>query len=408
MAGGMHLLGVREDAIVADIGGTTTDIAVCLDGQAAIQGHGAKVGDFQTHVVAIDIRTVGLGGDSYVQLGQKGELTIGPGRVVPLGYLGDVYGSVVERLAELLDRPADSVLYSQADFFLLLKDAADGQVSQEEMRIVEALRDGPLDRQTISQRVGCTHPSLFVTRELEARGFVIRCSLTPTDALIAEGKLALWSRRASQLAMGLLARQAGVQTAELAERVMEEVYVLLGREIALQACTVDGLDIDNAFLDNMLRKNTKNRVVVPQLKIGMPVVLVGAPADSYCEGVRRVLGTLVETVEHGEVANAVGSVVGSVVVRLIGEITIDLGGRYWVHIIDERFEFEGLAEAKGFAQGRLETLAADGLTDAGGTDGTVTVEMEDHYGLIAGTIAAERVYLRTELHARAVGKPAIS
>ena len=53
-------------AIVADIGGTTTDIALLQNGAPRLKPDGALVGGWQTMVEAADIRTCGLGGDSEV------------------------------------------------------------------------------------------------------------------------------------------------------------------------------------------------------------------------------------------------------------------------------------------------------------------------------------------------------
>ena len=50
--------------MVADIGGTTTDIALLQNGAPRLKDDGALVGGWKTMVEAADIRTCGLGGDS--------------------------------------------------------------------------------------------------------------------------------------------------------------------------------------------------------------------------------------------------------------------------------------------------------------------------------------------------------
>ena len=63
---GARWLTGAEHALVSDIGGTTTDIAVLRDGRPTIDPAGAQVGPYRTMVEAVAMRTSGLGGDSEV------------------------------------------------------------------------------------------------------------------------------------------------------------------------------------------------------------------------------------------------------------------------------------------------------------------------------------------------------
>ncbi|MGD9251514.1 MAG: hydantoinase/oxoprolinase N-terminal domain-containing protein [Desulfobacterales bacterium] len=49
-----------------------------------ISNNGSLIDRWQTHIDAVDIHTVGIGGDSIVRLNRVGQLTIGPLRVKPL------------------------------------------------------------------------------------------------------------------------------------------------------------------------------------------------------------------------------------------------------------------------------------------------------------------------------------
>ncbi|MGI6513490.1 MAG: hydantoinase/oxoprolinase family protein [Syntrophomonadales bacterium] len=66
-------------SVVVDIGGTTTDLSFILQGEPLHASKGAKLGGRYTHVKALAVRSVALGGDSVVRL-QGGKLTIGPDR----------------------------------------------------------------------------------------------------------------------------------------------------------------------------------------------------------------------------------------------------------------------------------------------------------------------------------------
>ena len=81
---GAMFLSDSDNAVCADMGGTTTDIA-CLDhGKVKVSEEGALVAGWRTRVRAIDIYTKGLGGDSIIELDDEGGIHIGPEKVTPL------------------------------------------------------------------------------------------------------------------------------------------------------------------------------------------------------------------------------------------------------------------------------------------------------------------------------------
>ncbi len=73
---------VREpsaNAVILDIGGTTTDIAVLVQGEPLSERDGAQISGYKTAVPALFSRSIGLGGDSKVAW-EDGTLRIGPQR----------------------------------------------------------------------------------------------------------------------------------------------------------------------------------------------------------------------------------------------------------------------------------------------------------------------------------------
>lgn len=73
------LLPTTDDAILLDIGGTTTDIFFLSDGVPLFQPLGAKIGEFKTLVRAIHSVSIGLGGDSNITI-EDNKIVIGPER----------------------------------------------------------------------------------------------------------------------------------------------------------------------------------------------------------------------------------------------------------------------------------------------------------------------------------------
>ncbi len=89
IAGACRLSGY-DDAIVVDMGGTTTDIAVVANGNAPVDNDGAVIGGWRTRVRAVNMWTVGLGGDSRVEVQSEGRVLVGPRRALPLCAAGRI------------------------------------------------------------------------------------------------------------------------------------------------------------------------------------------------------------------------------------------------------------------------------------------------------------------------------
>ena len=76
-------------AISLDVGGTTTDIAIWENGRPVMAREGAVINGHVTAVRALLLRSVGIGGDSLLQVGEHG-LLVGPARIGPaMAFGGD-------------------------------------------------------------------------------------------------------------------------------------------------------------------------------------------------------------------------------------------------------------------------------------------------------------------------------
>jgi len=74
--GGYILSKPLSDAVIIDIGGTTTDISFVCNGQFVLEQYGARIGNYPTLVRAIYSRSVGIGGDSIVKV--ENSISVGP------------------------------------------------------------------------------------------------------------------------------------------------------------------------------------------------------------------------------------------------------------------------------------------------------------------------------------------
>ncbi len=73
------MLPSRKDALLLDIGGTTTDIFFLADGVPLFEPLGITIDNYKTLVRAIYSVSIGLGGDSSVEIHNE-EIKIGPER----------------------------------------------------------------------------------------------------------------------------------------------------------------------------------------------------------------------------------------------------------------------------------------------------------------------------------------
>lgn len=80
--GAMAFAGRHLETLVLDVGGTTTDMAVLVNGVPLLDPVGIGIGPFQTLIRSLETHSVGIGGDSEVVI-EKGRIHVGPERKGP-------------------------------------------------------------------------------------------------------------------------------------------------------------------------------------------------------------------------------------------------------------------------------------------------------------------------------------
>jgi len=81
------LTDIFHDSIILDIGGTTTEIAVFVDGAPLIEREGINIGSHPTLVPALKVLSIGIGGASAISV-IGDEVRVGPNRLGPSVCLG--------------------------------------------------------------------------------------------------------------------------------------------------------------------------------------------------------------------------------------------------------------------------------------------------------------------------------
>lgn len=81
MIGAINLTGI-SDAVVADMGGTTTDTGIVRHKRVELSADGATIGSWKIRIKSAKLYTFGLGGDSLIAV-RNGAVEVGPKRVRP-------------------------------------------------------------------------------------------------------------------------------------------------------------------------------------------------------------------------------------------------------------------------------------------------------------------------------------
>jgi N-methylhydantoinase A/oxoprolinase/acetone carboxylase beta subunit len=364
LVGAAHLTGA-SDAMVSDIGGTTTDIAVLRDGLPIISPDGASVGGHQTMVSAVAMRTLGLGGDSHVRHDDRAAgpvLRLGPRKVVPVCQLAVEHSALVHTM---LDQQLTNSMPSELDGMLLIAQQLDENADGAEQTILQAM-GGTVG--VAAHALPTTHLRRVMER-LVQRGVLQLAAFTPTDAAHVLGLQATYDASAAAKAAQLFARHRdrlgralAVDAAAMSRLVVDTLVRRSAEAVLAAAFAHDGLPPET--IEQQVVQVSLNRgfsVASVSMGLRLPLVGLGASAPAYYPLVASVLGAQSQIPADADVANAVGAVVGRVRLARQCVISAPQQGQYLVHVEGEKpAMFTDLDDARAFAR---QHLAAGLVTD---------------------------------------------
>ncbi len=314
--GGITLTG-RKNAVIVDMGGTTTDIALVKDGTPVQVKNGIQIGKWKTFVKGLFIDTFGLGGDSAVRY-KNGKLYIDSVRVIPLCIASEKYPSITEKLGDLLGRGKthDRFLH---EFFVPVRDiGGNPNYDDFEKKFCEKLKDGPLSLEEAARTMGKDIYTFGVQR-LEREGIVMRAGLTPTDIMHLKGDFSRCDSKASALGAQYIAECLGMPPEKLYDKVYGEVKLKLYFNIVrilLQNkyphLEKKGLGPDIEMLITESYRRGDRGMIEFMFQTPSVLVGIGAPIHIFLPDVARALNTEYIVPEYANVANALGAVVGNV------------------------------------------------------------------------------------------------
>lgn len=412
LVGARHMTGL-DNAIVSDIGGTTTDVAVLDKGRPRLDPNGATVGGFRTMVEAVAMRTFGLGGDSEVSLDDNAmapSIKLGPRRLVPLSLLAANHGTVV---IEHLARQTKAANAGRLDGRFALLTGVPAQMasglSRGEAELYERMTPQP---QPLDRLLNSVSQTAAINR-LVARGLVHLSGFTPSDACHVLGLQNNWNAEAARHGAILYARRkdgAGRPFCDTPEEVSRRTYDALIRrssEVVLETVFAeDGLEGPETVASALVQRALSDAAGIAgvKLQIDRPLVGLGASAPVYYPAVGAELGVKCIVPDDTDVANALGAVVGQVRVSVEAHVSQPVEGLFRVMAGEIVKDFAEEEESIVFAEAVLSRQAGQLALEAGTDEAQIDIVRN----ISAATVEDQRKFIEAVLVATASGRPRIA
>ena len=359
---GACFLSGQQDALVADMGGTTTDIAIITNGIPETRVDGALVGDWHPMVETLSVYSIGLGGDSEIRFSGGEGIGIGPRRVVPTCLLADQYPDVMPVLLAQ-EKMGSSPRLLRFAIKLYNDPVVVNSLEGLELDVWKQLDSGkPIVVEDLS--AGSSAAARALAR-LVRKGLAIYSGFTPTDAAHVLGTSSHWNRDAAVIAARIWARQMrhrygfgkwqdGDENGP-AETVMQRMNELICEALVRTGVReLDGKQKAPAdelvrFLSNVLGYEG-NKIFSVSFNDKYPLIAVGAPAQVFFPEAAIKLSMELNVPENAGVAGAVGSVASKVVQRSRLTVTQPSQGIFRVYTTDGPKDFGVLSDALGHAE----------------------------------------------------------
>lgn len=335
------------NALIVDMGGTTSDVALIKKGVPVTAEAGICIGEWRTMVKGIAIDTFALGGDTGVKY-QNGMLYLGERRVIPLCMTATEYPRVLEVL-KLLHKRGGAYSYPAHEFFLLINEPTDERLKNftpKERELIKALKKGPLSFEEAAGTVGA-NPLVFKMKRLEDEGIIMRSGITPTDVMHVKGDYTDYNAEASMYGLKYLCYATGNNYDEVCDEIYdlakERLYGNLVKIFLKHEMKTDLGEADATALRKMTdyiykmekgnvgsacgyegeparqegevarpKEQISGRFITPSFSTDSTLIGIGAPTKIFLKDIADILNTDGEFPEFAGVANAIGAAVGNV------------------------------------------------------------------------------------------------
>lgn len=359
---GGSVIAHTPDAVIVDMGGTTTDVALVQGGLPVTAQRGISIGKWRTNVKGLYVDTFLLGGDSALRFGSKGMYLDG-GRVIPISLLAHEYPRITDRLRELGEQHRKHTRMLSECYVLQKKLSGLEGYTEEERRICQVLAEGPLLAEELARSMETSIYELR-TQRLEEEGVVMKSGLTPTDMMVVKGDFPIYGPEVALASMEFLAEnipETAEEIPDLAYALVEKkLYCNIARILIRQKHPLDDRAVEEESLERFLewayedavRGNQGDWVSLP-IRAELPIVGVGAPIHIFLPRVAKLLGTKAILNQHSAVANALGAIASQIVTRVQVRVKAVYEGSslegYSVYEGQERRMFAKYEEAENLA-----------------------------------------------------------
>ncbi len=402
LVGASWLCGLR-DFIMSDMGGTTTDLGILSNGRPMVAEQGAEVGGWRTMVKAIDVKTIGLGGDSEITIGLNGRLDVGPQRVAPVALLASRYPEVIAMLeADLADTEGGSM---HGKFVLKPFGATaatqSAEVNRHEAEILAMVDERPRP----IRKIAVSSAAQRALASLKRKGLVQTGGFTPSDAAHVLGLQANWPGPAAELAAKLMVRFRDMKLGDQ-PRVEGFCRYVWSETVRRTAKVILDTAFGKSFGEHELVDaacSGRGQLGLARVRLSptVPVVAVGGPVRVYYEEVAKRLECEMVFPPFFDVANAVGAATGVVAQAVTVTVEGDGSGLFRVHGLAGAASFTSPAAALAAAEQMARDAALLAITQLGASSFSATVQVSvskshlpdavDDNGLLQAVIRAEAI-----------------
>lgn len=358
-------------ALIVDIGGTTTDVAIMDEQMLKSVEEGIAIGSWKTFVKGMYVDTFGLGGDSGLKIEQR-QMVLADYRLMPVCMAADADKSLCERILYGCSQKAYSWVVPYEGFFLVKEIDPSLDYEAYERRLIQELKKGPLLLQEAADAIHMDFYSMDTSR-LEQEGAIIRFGLTPTDMMHVRGDFTAYTREASMAAFEWLGRYLNVSVQELLDLTFEKVTKKLYRNL-LRILLENG---SNKYKDGVPEEvlNFFDETyydfdgIHPAFLSDYTLVGVGAPTHVFLPFVAEKLHARCVHPEYAQVANALGTLAGRISVTKKAEIRLcpEEAGEFEVILNGEYRRFEECEEAEPVVVEYLKEVTRTSVIERGGS-----------------------------------------
>ena len=417
---GAKTLTGAKDAIVMDMGGTTTDVGILRNGTPRLEKEGAVIGGRRTRVLAAEIATSGIGGDSRI-LVNGGQLSLASLRVVPLCIAASKYPCLLEKLKKVANMPArftpgcldEKKVMQEIEYFIKLKDIEGIYLTEDDNRFLAAIEKEPKSLTEAGDELGI-HPYSININKMEEVGMIQRIGLTPTDILHGEGTYVEFNREASLYGIRHQAGKMKLSDEEFIKLAKQAVIDKIAKELLKKLMFEEtGQMYTDKIGNDLMDKAITGKMGLDfgcRIKLNKPIIGIGAPVSAYFPQVAEKFDTKLLLSEYSHVGNAVGAITGNIVesIDIVIKPKKGEGGsddpRCTIFASFGTFEYDSYKAALAFAEEKARDIMSEAAVKAGADKIEIKTDLQEKKFGFDETYGGS-VLIEAKLTVTAVGKP---